>query len=60
MTVVDLDKLKEDLYWHCRKFIADQQITCAETVFQTDRVALNAQEFIEGVCEIVGYHEDED
>jgi hypothetical protein len=40
---------------HCREFIAKQGITCAETIYQVDRVMENAAEFIEGVCEIVGY-----
>jgi hypothetical protein len=51
---------KENLWQHCQKFIKDQRISCAETVHQTDRVIVNAYEFIEGVCEIVGYEKDED
>lgn len=45
---------------HCEQFIQDQSISCAETVYQTDRVIENAYEFIEGVCDIVGYYEDPD
>ena len=45
---------------HCAQFIQDQRISCAETVYQTDRVIENAYEFIEGVCDIVGYYEDPD
>jgi hypothetical protein len=49
---------------HCRAFIAKQDITCVETVYQSDRVILGAYEFIEGICEIAGYaptdDEDED
>lgn len=41
---------------HCRAFIAKQEITCAECVHQTDRVIENAYEFIEGVCNLAGYH----
>jgi hypothetical protein len=44
----------------CRKFIKDQRITCPETIAQTDRVIVNAYDFIEGICDIVGYHEDDD
>ena len=43
----------------CQKFIADNDITCAETVYQTDRVIENAYEFIEAICDLVGYHEDD-
>lgn len=45
---------------HCEQFIQDQRIHCAETVYQSDRVILNAYEFIEGVCDIVGYYDDPD
>lgn len=55
-TTVDGELLVE----FCRKFITDQAISCAETVYQTDRVIENAYEFIAGVCEIVGYHQDTD
>ena len=44
----------------CKKFIKDQTISCSETVYQSDRVILNAYEFIESICDIVGYHEYED
>lgn len=48
----------------CREFIDEQKISCAETIYQTDRVIENAYEFIEGICDIVGYccedEEDED
>lgn len=42
---------------HCDQFIQDQEISCAETIYQSDRVIENAHEFIEGVCDILGYHE---
>lgn len=45
---------------HCEQFIQDHRISCAETVYQSDRVILNAYEFIEGVCDLVGYYEDPD
>lgn len=45
------------LWTLCEQFIEDNRITCAETVYQTDRVIRNAYEFIEEICEIVGYAE---
>lgn len=48
------------LLTHCQKFIAAQEIISPETVHQTDRVIENAYEFIEVVCNIVGYHKSED
>lgn len=44
----------------CKKFIEDQTIRCAETIYQTDRVIENAYEFIESVCEVVGYYVDKE
>lgn len=44
----------------CEKFITDNEITCSEAVYQTDRVIENAYDFIAGICEIVGYHKSEE
>ena len=44
----------------CQGFIKAQDIHCAETIYQTDWVIENAYEFIEDVCEVVGYMEYED
>ena len=44
------------LWSHCQQFIEDQSIECAETIGQTDRVIEHAYDFIEGVCDLVGYH----
>lgn len=45
------------LWKFCEQFIKKQDIHCPETVYQTDRVITNAYEFIEGVCNIVGYYD---
>ena len=45
-----------ELMDHITAFIRDNEITCAETVYQKDSVIANAYEFIEGLCNIVGYH----
>lgn len=34
----------------------EQEITCPETIHQSDRVIENAYEFIEVLAEVVGYH----
>jgi hypothetical protein len=51
---------QQELYNLCSKFVADQNIHCAETVYQSNRVIENAYEFIEKVCNIVGYCKCED
>lgn len=41
----------------CQTFIFEQDIHSSETVYQCDNVILNANEFIENICNIVGYKE---
>lgn len=43
-----------------QNFIEENRISCAETIYQTDRVIENAYEFIESLTEIVGYYEPTD
>jgi hypothetical protein len=52
-------RIKDLLLEHCQAFIRDQEIGCPETIHQCDWVIENAYEFIQGVCDIVGYHKDE-
>jgi hypothetical protein len=55
--------LGRDLLRLARKFIAENEITCSETVYQTDRVIEGAYDFIEAICELIGYaprDEDDD
>lgn len=49
--IEELRKLKA----HCKAFVKDQQIWGSECVYQSDRVIENAYQFIDGVCEIVGF-----
>lgn len=39
----------------CERFIREQRISCAETIYQTDWVVVNSYELIEEICNIVGY-----
>lgn len=43
----------------CEDFMEELCITCPETIHQTDRVIENASEFIEELCNIVGYPEED-
>lgn len=54
------NKMSRDLLALCKKFVADNEIGCAEKVYQSDHVIENAYGFIEQVCEIVGYHEEDE
>lgn len=59
MTLLE-QTLTAELWRYCRQFVEDQKIGDAETVYQTDRVIENAYEFIEGICERVGYFTEEE
>jgi hypothetical protein len=49
-------KIKNDaLLRVCLDFIQEHQINCPEAIYQSDRVILNSQEFIEKICDVVGY-----
>ena len=49
------DRIK--LFKECHKFIVDNKISCPESIAQCDHVIENAYEFIENVCNIVGYYD---
>jgi len=51
------DLKAKNLLEYCQNYINKQKITCGETIHQCDHVILSAYEFIEGVCDIVGYHD---
>jgi hypothetical protein len=51
---------RKQLWDLCQKFINDQRISCAESIYQCDWVSENSPEFIEQVCEIIGYYEYRD
>lgn len=54
------NKRARDLLQLCEKFVKENEIGCSETIYQCDRVIENAYEFIESVCEIVGFHQEEE
>ena len=51
---------QEQLWALCEKFIKDQTVSCPESICQCDRVMENAYDFIEDICDLVGYHKYED
>lgn len=52
LTVSEVNKLVKV----CKQFITEQKISCAETIYTCDRVIDSAYEFIEKVCDVIGYH----
>ena len=46
---------KDELMNLCRRFIDENEISCAEAVHQMECVSNNSLEFIEDICELIGY-----
>ena len=59
MIIGDVERHAQ-LWLAVEKFIDEQRISCPETISQSDRVIENAYDFIEQLCDIVGYYEYED
>lgn len=49
-----------NLWEVCERFVKDMEISCVETIYQCDWVIENAYEFVEDICKLVGYVEEED
>lgn len=47
----------ELLMYECKKFIRENEISCWEAIYQSDRVNENVYDFIRMICEIVGYYD---
>lgn len=43
-----------------KNFIKQNKIYCPETIYQSDMVIQNAYEFIEQLCDNVGYYDEEE
>ena len=50
---------EQELFALCKAFIEQHNITCPETVYQVDSVIVDAYGLIEGICDIVGYIEED-
>lgn len=51
-----MEKTLEDIV---KKFVKEQEISCPETIYQCDWVIENAYSFIEELCNVVGYNEED-
>lgn len=54
----DDDRPPRRLIKYIRNFIRKHEITCSETIHQSDRLNLAAPDFLDECCEIIGYHKD--
>ncbi len=56
---VDIIKHPEKLAKIVREFIDELNLTCDEDIHGTDRVIDHANDFVEELCDLVGYAEPE-
>lgn len=55
LTTKMIDDPRNSLWNEVHRFITENGVNCPEAIYQNDRVILNAQEFLERICSIVGY-----
>ncbi len=48
-------QIRKELFRLCEQFIIENEISCPEAIYQLDSVIGNAYEFLEEMCNIVGY-----
>ena len=48
-------QVRKALFALCEQFVLDNNIHAPETIYQMDHVIGNAYEFIEAICDIIGY-----
>ena len=51
-----MGKKEFQLMERVNRFIEDNEIDCAESIYQMDCVIENAPDFIEDLCNIAGYY----
>lgn len=53
-------KIDAELFDICKEFIKENQITCSETIYQSDKIEANALDLVEQICELLGYYEEDE
>lgn len=48
-------QVRKELYRICEEFVTENDIHCPESIYQMDHIIGNAYEFIEKVCDVIGY-----
>lgn len=52
---IKTSEIRKALYALCERFVMDNDIHCPESIWQMDHVIGNAYEFIEEICNTIGY-----
>ena len=53
-------RIDSELFDLCKDFIRESEISCPETIYDRDSLQLQCLELLEQICDLIGYHEDEE
>lgn len=53
-------RIDSELFDLCKDFIRENEITSSDTLYDRDSLQLQALELLEQICDLIGYHEDEE
>lgn len=53
-------KIDSELFDLCKDFIRENEITSSDSLYDRDSLQLQALELLEQICDLIGYHEDEE
>jgi hypothetical protein len=53
-------KIDSELFDLCKDFIRENEITSSDSLYERDSLQLQALELLEQICDLIGYHEEEE
>jgi len=53
-------KIDSELFDLCKDFIRENEITSSDSLYDRDSLQLQALELLEQICDLIGYHEEEE
>jgi hypothetical protein len=53
-------RIDSELFDLCKDFIRENEITSSDSLYDRDSLQLQALELLEQICDLIGYHEDEE
>lgn len=53
-------RIDSELFDLCKDFIRENEISCSEQIYDRDSLQLQCLELLEQICDLIGYHEDEE
>jgi hypothetical protein len=57
---MDIEEVKQRLYDYCLDFMTFNNVSCAETIYQSDRIQMQLDGFASDIFDILGINEEEE